>query len=65
MICMETQTVWGEEEVDFIFLLPHYENVGSALGNESNNIQDICMNSSLESFHFLEEASEDCDSVIQ
>jgi len=47
-----------------VVLLPHYGNVGATLGNESNNIQDVWLNSSLESLSLLEEMAEDCELEI-
>lgn len=47
-----------------VALLPHYGNVGATLGNESNNIQDVWLNSSLESLSLLEEMAEDCELEI-
>jgi len=66
MLCMDTQMERGEEGwiCISVALLPHYENVGSALGNKSDNIQDVWLNSSLESLSLLEEMSEDCELEI-
>ncbi len=43
-----------------VALLPGYENVGSALKDESNHMQDSFLCNSLESLSLLEERNKDC-----
>lgn len=44
-----------------VALLPCYENVGSAQGDESNHIKDVWLYRSLESLSLLEDMNKDCE----